>query len=600
MKLGLEIHQQLNTGKLFCSCNQDDEKPKNKIKRQLTLSKSELGETDRAAEFENQKQKHFIYQTTENSSCLVELDEEPPHEINKQALETAETIAEIFHMKIFDVIQFMRKIVIDGSNTTGFQRTALLASNGYIETTQGKVKIETLCLEEDSAKIIEETESYREYNLSRQGIPLIEIATDAESIKTKEQALEAAETIGLTLRTLKQVKRGLGTIRQDINISIPGGNRIEIKGAQDLKLITPLIEIEEKRQQKLIEIKQKINITQDNIQIKDLTEIFKNTNSKIIKEKIQKNQKALGFKIQNFKGILGTEITKNRRIGTEISDYVKAYTSIKGLFHSDELPNYGISEQEVKEIKQALECKQNDAFIIIIEQKQKAEQGLKIAFQRIKLLSSGVIKEVRQAQPDGTSKFLRPMPGSQRMYPETDIPYIFRTKQKNHKKHKQILERIKQIESLGLTKEQAKEIIKQNKEELILKASKELKNIKPTYVYTITISKPKELKRKNPEINTKNIDNVYLYKLLQAINNNEITKESIDEILINKSKNPELKEIQKTQQQYSKKEIEAKIKELKTKNKDLNFKQAMGELMKELRGKVSGKQLAELVKKYFN
>jgi len=256
IKSGLEIHQQLDTGKLFCSCPgilRKDE-PDYAINRKLHLVAGEEGETDVAAEFEAGKEKEFIYQGYYDNCCLVELDEEPPHQINQEALEIAVQVSLLLNCEILPNTQIMRKTVIDGSNVSGFQRTVLIAKNGWVDTEKGRIGIQSVCLEEDAARIVEEKDGKRVYRLDRLGIPLIEIATEPD-IKTGEQAKEVALKLGEILRVCK-VKRGIGTIRQDVNMSVSvsgkWGERIEIKGVQEPKLIEKTIETEVKRQKKLI------------------------------------------------------------------------------------------------------------------------------------------------------------------------------------------------------------------------------------------------------------------------------------------------------------------------------------------------------------
>ncbi len=257
LKCGLEIHQQLDTKKLFCNCpsvlRQDE--PDFVVKRKLHAVAGESGEIDIAAKHEMEQNKEFIYQGYD-TTCLVELDEAPPYGINKEALKIALQIAILLNAKIFPLTQIMRKTVIDGSNTSGFQRTVLIARDGYIETEQGKVRIESICLEEDAARIIEKKGNVVIYRLDRLGIPLIEIAT-APGIKSPSQAKEVALHIGNILRSCK-VKRGLGTIRQDVNVSIRKGSRVEIKGVQKPELIVKAINFEIKRQQDLIEKGKKV------------------------------------------------------------------------------------------------------------------------------------------------------------------------------------------------------------------------------------------------------------------------------------------------------------------------------------------------------
>ncbi|MBL7206163.1 MAG: Glu-tRNA(Gln) amidotransferase subunit GatE [Candidatus Aenigmarchaeota archaeon] len=254
-KCGLEIHQQLQTKeKLFCSCR-SQLAPKNspflEIKRKLRPVAGETGEIDIAALHETFKSKDFIYRSYQNESCAVELDSEPIHLVNTEALYIALTIAKMFNCETPDEIQVMRKIVLDGSAVSSFQRTMLVGLNGYIETGFGKVGIENVYLEEDACQIIKKEKHKVIYGLDRLGIPLVEIGT-TPNIPNPEQAKIVAEKIGMILRSTEKVKKGLGTIRQDLNVSIKGGNRIEIKGVQKLNNIQKLLENEVKRQEKMI------------------------------------------------------------------------------------------------------------------------------------------------------------------------------------------------------------------------------------------------------------------------------------------------------------------------------------------------------------
>ncbi len=256
LKVGLELHQQLDTHKLFCNCPSilRNSPPDITFFRKLHAVAGETGEVDEAVKFETAKNKEFFYEGYYDSTCLLEYDESPPEEINQESLKIALQIALLLNCEIIQDTQIMRKTVIDGSNTSGFQRTLLLGKNGYMETSLGKVGIQSICLEEDAARIIENRENKVVYRLDRLGIPLVEIAT-APDISSSEQAKEAALKLGDVLRACK-VKRGLGTIRQDVNMSVgvngKFGQRIEIKGFQDIKNIEKTIELEMKRQLELI------------------------------------------------------------------------------------------------------------------------------------------------------------------------------------------------------------------------------------------------------------------------------------------------------------------------------------------------------------
>ena len=259
LKAGLEIHQQLDTTKLFCNCPSiiRKDKPDLIVKRELRPLAGETGKIDPAAIFEKTKRKFYKYEAYNDTTCLLELDEEPPQPINQESLDVALLVAKMLHCDIPENIQVMRKTVVDGSNTSGFQRTALIGTNGWIDTKFGKVGITNINLEEDAARRTAEDKESVTFRLDRLGIPLVEIGT-APDIKTPAQGKELAEKLGMLLRSTGKVMRGLGTIRQDLNVSITGGTRIEIKGVQNLRQIPTLIEKEAERQQKIIQAGKKV------------------------------------------------------------------------------------------------------------------------------------------------------------------------------------------------------------------------------------------------------------------------------------------------------------------------------------------------------
>jgi glutamyl-tRNA(Gln) amidotransferase subunit E len=592
LKCGLEIHAQLDGKKLFCNCPTIilDEKPNLQIKRTLRAVIGETGEIDKAAIHEQNKHKQFIYNYYNKNCCLVELDEEPPNEINKDALKVVLMVSKFFNAKIINEVQVMRKTVIDGSNTTGFQRTALVAIDGKINATN--VKIDTICIEEDAANIVERSKNHDIYNLSRLGIPLIEIATSPD-IKTPEDAKISAEKIGIVLRSTKMCKRGLGTIRQDVNVSIKKGERVEIKGVQDLKLIPKIIELEVQRQLNLIELKEKFKGYKITNKPKDISNIFKNTKCTVINKAFEIKGVVFALKIDNFNGLFGNEIQTQKRFGTEISDYAKSKAGVNGLFHSDELPKYGITEDEIKNIKKELDCKKNDLFIIISDEKDKTINAINAVIERINLISKGVIKEVRKANDDATTTFLRPMPTGARMYPETDVmPFKLDF---NIKLPELLDEKAKRYEKeLKFSKDLALDIAKSNFNDLFEKLIK-LKNIKPAYIAEILVSFKSELvrnyKNTNPDLITEDI----LTTIFMALDKNEISKESVIEIIANVAKNNKL-ELNKYKT-ISKEDLEKGILEIIVKNKNLPIGAIMGEVMKVYRGKADGKLINEIVRK---
>ncbi|MEM3390776.1 MAG: Glu-tRNA(Gln) amidotransferase subunit GatE, partial [Archaeoglobaceae archaeon] len=419
LKVGIEIHQQLDTReKLFCRCPTEQGKEVLEIRRYLRLKRSEIGEEDRAAREEVERERSFVYKF-HDTTCLVEADEEPPREMNKEALRIAIQVAKMLNMTILDEVHVMRKIVIDGSNTTGFQRTALVAVDGELEVNGEKIGIATLCLEEEACRKIEEGEGYVVYSLDRLGIPLIEIGTRAE-IKSPNMAKEVARKLGMILRSTGKVKRGIGTIRQDVNISIRGGARVEIKGVQELDLIEKVVEYEILRQKNLLKIRNELISRDAKVidEIFDVSKLFESTNCKILRGK-----KVKAILLCGFAGLVGKEIQPGRRLGSEFADIARNF-GLGGVFHTDELPAYGITAEEVKRLRETLGAKESDAIVLVAGKEERVEKALSRIIQRAKQCLFGVPEETRKANEDGTTSYLRPLPGAARMYPETDIPPV--------------------------------------------------------------------------------------------------------------------------------------------------------------------------------
>jgi len=423
---GLEIHQQLDTEtKLFCECPtalRDPEASTRRLTRYLHPTRSELGELDEAALEESQVEREFEY-LAYDTTCLVEEDDEPPHRVDDEATETVLEIAQLLEMQVVDQVHPMRKLVIDGSNTSGFQRTMLVATDGTIETSEGPVGIDDLMLEEESAQRIAETDSGVRYSLDRLGIPLVEIGTKPD-IRSPAQAREAAERIGMLLRSTGKVKRGLGTIRQDVNVSIAEGARIELKGVQRLEDIDDIVAGEVGRQVALLEIADELaerDATVDDPG--DVTGVFEDTDSGVIRGALDAGGVVRAVRLAGFDGLLGREIQPDRRLGTELSDHARRHGA-GGIFHTDELPAYGVTESEVADLRAAVGADPEDAVAIVADDAETADLAIEAVADRARSAMAGVPEETRGANEDGTSRYLRPLPGAARMYPETDVPAV--------------------------------------------------------------------------------------------------------------------------------------------------------------------------------
>ncbi len=467
-KSGLEIHQQLDTSKLFCNCPSllRNDEPDFEVKRKLHVVAGESGEIDVAAKHEVEQDKEFVYQGYD-SNCLVELDEEPPHEINKEALKIAIHISLLLNAKMVPITQIMRKTVLDGSNTSGFQRTVMIAYDGYVDSSKGRVGIDSIYLEEDSARRVSSDKGGVVWRLDRLGIPLVEIATRPD-IKDAEHAKETALKIGEILRSCR-VKRGIGTIRQDINISIRGSNRVELKGFQDPRMMIKTVENEVKRQLEFV-------------------------------EKNKKNK-----------------------------------------------------------------------------------------------------PEVRNVLKDGSSEFLRPMPGSARMYPETDLPLLKISRDLVNGSRKTI-PRLRsdvgiELRKQGLGEEYVKMLFKQNKLELFRELIEIVKN--PNLIAKVILVFPKDIaKRKNKSLDKveKILEDNY-NSVLDLVRKKKINESSIKDVLEALVDGEALEDATKFEK-VDLGEIEEKIHKMIKEKPGLSDKAYMGLIMKEFRGKVDGRSAMEIIKKY--
>jgi glutamyl-tRNA(Gln) amidotransferase subunit E len=429
LKVGFEIHQQLATrSKLFCNCScEEAQEYEHSFVRKLRPTQSELGAYDPAAMFEFSKMRTVEYHASFGSSCLVEADEEPPHDVSSGALETALIFSLALHSKVMDEVHVMRKLVIDGSNTTGFQRTMLVASGGYLDVAGKRVGVQSICLEEDAAKLIGDDKGIRKFGLDRMGVPLVEIALEPVTGKPDE-IMQVALTLGRLLRASKRVARGLGSIRQDVNVSVQNGAVVEVKGVQQLDQLVKVIEHEMQRQHALIQIAQKlkerkVDVSKVGDRIEDVTDILGKAQSKIVKKILNGGGLFRAIRAPGFDGMIGFEPYPDIRIGKELGKLVRFY-DLDGVFHSDELPNYGITEQEVAAVKSKLQAGGSDAFVIVGGPKDRVGFASDAIIRRLQAAANGVPAETRAATPDGKTVFLRPRPGAARMYPETDIPTI--------------------------------------------------------------------------------------------------------------------------------------------------------------------------------
>jgi Glu-tRNA(Gln) amidotransferase subunit E-like FAD-binding protein len=479
LKMGIEIHQQLDTGKLFCRCPSilRSDEPSLIIKRKLHAVAGESGEVDVAAKYEASRDRDFIYYGY-NTTCLLELDECPPFLIDKEALKITLQIALFLNCEILPITQIMRKTVVNGSNTSGFQRTVLIARNGWIDTKFGKVRIEGINLEEDAARPASQKndDSSDEvqgviFKLDRLGIPLVEIGT-APDIKSPEQAKEVALFLGDVLRSCK-VKRGIGTIRQDVNISIEGHPRVEIKGFQDVKMFIPVIENEVKRQSE------------------------------------------------------------------------------------------NLASSKSKDLE-----------------------------------NSKIVSEVRNAKEDGTSDFLRPMPGSARMYPETDLPLLRISKEMIDSAKKELPKLRSEIRGELKQKGLSEEMIKLLDIDKLVEFESLLKLVNdPNFIVKTLVLIPKEIASHEK---IENIDKILtidvIESIIMAVSEEKIKDSDVKHVMEEIAKGKSFEDAIKIEK-IDLSEIEEEIAKIVKEKPGLGIGGYMGLIMARFKGKVSGKDATEILNK---
>lgn len=595
LKVGLEIHQQLDTHKLFCECPSilREDKPDKIITRRLRAVAGEMGEIDIAAREEELKKKIFVYEAYSDTTCLVELDEEPPHPVNEEALKIAIQIAKLLNMKILDELVVMRKVVIDGSNVSGFQRTMLIGIDGWVDCSFGRVKIPLLALEEEAARKIRESGDKVVFRLDRLGIPLVEIRTEPD-MHTPNEVKECAERIGLLLRMTGKVKRGIGTIRQDVNISIKGGARIEIKGVQDLRHLPKIVENEALRQKNLLELHKKFKnlVKKFKYKVFDVSEAFEGTKSKLIANSLEKGARVLCIKLPKFKGYFKFELQPNRTFSKELLDFLKVFSKVKGFIHSDELPGYGITESEVKKIRELINAKEGDGFLFVVAEESEAENALRLLWNRLtELLSKGVVEEVRGVNEDLTTRFTRRLPGASRMYPETDLlpVKVSRELVRKIKVPEKPEEKVKKfVRKFKLSEELANQIVRSEKLELFEELAQKYKKVKASLIAKLLFNLPQVLKKRGVEV--KRIGREEIEEFLELLSKGKVIFESsefIFEKVIKEGKRVEDVINELGLWKLSEKEVLRKVGEIvKSKGlRSLPFEKALGIVMKELRGR---------------
>ncbi len=469
MKSGLEIHQQLDTEKkLFCRCpvRPYSEEFDAQILRHMRPTLSELGEYDGTALMEFKTKKNIIYQINKETVCTYEMDDTPPFELNEQALDIALEITMLLNCKLVSEVHIARKQYLAGSIPTGFQRTTILGVDGSIPYGDRKIGIIQLGLEEDACREVSDIGHDRVYKTDRLGIPLIETVTYPE-MRTPQEVADVAQVIRYLTRSTGKVRTGLGRTRQDVNVSVTGGRRVEIKGVPRIPMIPLLVHNEAFRQLALLDIKKQLNdrgITEETFEYDsfEITNILKGTQYYPVAEALKEGLEIHAVVLRGFRGILPTKTQPETTFSKEISDRVRVVACL------DRLPNIAHSDSEGEtfssaewtKIKKHSKMKDDDVVVVVWGNNGDSKMGISEIALRAKEAAIGVPDETRQALDDGTNGFERILPGPNRMYPDTDLPPLAITDERIERIRSTLAElpwdRQQRYEGMGLDKETAR------------------------------------------------------------------------------------------------------------------------------------------------
>ena len=620
LKCGLEIHQQLKTEKkLFCNCRAvlHNDKPSAEILRHMRPTLSELGEYDGTALMEFKTKKNIIYQLYNDTVCTYEMDDTPPFRLNQQALDISIEIALLLNCSIVDEIHISRKQYLDGSIPTGFQRTGIIGIEGWIPYKNRKIKVIQLGLEEDACREISDIGHNIIFKTDRLSIPLVEVVTYPD-IQTPSEASEVANIIGRLLRSTGKVRRGLGSIRQDVNVSIEGGTRIELKGISKLQYIAKAVANEAIRQKALLDIRDELRlrgITEETFQSEyhDVTSILKNSSSKQFKKIIKNKGKIYGIILRVFAGILDKPTQPNKNFGDEIAGRVRVIAcqdAMPNIVYGNHFEEFGLNPDKITQLEKIFNAKFTDTIVLAWGE----EADVKTAVKEIKIravdATIGVPSETRQVFPDGSNDFERILPGPNRMYPDTDSPPTPIYEKDLEKIKKTLSEPTwdceKRLKKLGLPEPLIKSL-SISKHLTIFNKIIETLDIPPILVAVTLEEKLKWLRRKGKNVDIISDENIF--QLFEMLNENKFSKEALPVILEYLSDNPN-KTVKNAItelniKEMSTEELQKVIDEILTRYTNPKkisppFNTIMYQVMKIARYRIDGKLISEIVKTKLN
>lgn len=610
-KSGLEVHQQLLTDKkLFCHCpaGKYQSSYHAEILRHMRPTLSELGEYDGTALMEFKTKKDIIYRMHYDTVCTYEMDDTPPFLINDQALDIALEVGMLFNGYVVDELHIARKQYLDGSIPTGFQRTAITCVGGKIPYKDRVINLIQMSIEEDSCREVSDIGHKRVYITDRLGMPLIETVTYPE-MKTPQEVAEVNNILRRLVRSTGKVRTGIGAGREDVNVSVRGGTRVEIKGVPNIKRIPLLVYNEAMRQWNLLRLREVLankGITTETFsaEYKNVTKQLRKTNYGPISESLRNNGQVNCVIVRGFSGYMKWQTQTDTYLSKEISDRVRVIaclTSLPNIIHSDNIGE-NISSADWNALKKTMGATSDDALIVVWGPEADAETGAKEIIIRCKEITIGIPSETRQALRDGTNGFERILPGPERMYPDTDLPPVPITEERLQRIRagmpEQIWKRETRYKELGVPADLIPDLATSKFAKIFDYAVSDFK-IDPVTASASIIQYPKKLHRKGLKTNQLN-DEVFM-SIFKALKSGRILKEAVIVILEDFLNNGKLIEAL-FPMPCSVDEIKSRInsgyiqlKHISLYSQDNKHELLMGLVMNDLRGRVSGEQVSKMV-----
>jgi glutamyl-tRNA(Gln) amidotransferase subunit E len=445
---GLEVHQQLLTdGKLFCRCPAGRRvvQVDGEVLRHMRPTLSELGEYDGCALMEFKTKKEIVYLLERGTVCTYEMDDTPPFPMDEEAIHIALEIALLFNLNLVSEIHVMRKQYLDGSIPTGFQRTAMIGLAGAIPFRvaplgpRRELRIRQFSLEEDSCREVSDVGHRITFRTDRLGMPLVETVTEPD-FRTPFEVQAGGRLLARTVQSTGKVRRGEGAARQDTNVSVAGGRRIELKGVGHHRRLPLLTHVEAFRQLNLLRVRAELRrrgVSDELLRVPnvprpwdatplviDAGPLLRRCDYSPIREAFERQDQVAALRLPGFAGLFNRRTQPGITFAREFADRVRVIACLPGrpfMIHSD-VRDYGLNEAEWRRLRTALQADRGDVVVVLWGPEGDVGTAVKEVFLRARDALVGVPAETRQAFLDGTNGFERILPGPDRMYPDTDTP----------------------------------------------------------------------------------------------------------------------------------------------------------------------------------